>query len=235
MEKEKEKKKSGLKERDKQIIIVIVLAVALFLSYRFATVTMAANIDKADKTIVEKTKKRDELKAADARRDEIKKENEKMELDSKDILKKYPTRTSFEKIIEYLVFLFDKYSFGIGNLSYEDQGVFYSFVDEKGKPIPNGGTINTTKLMIEYNCNYRVLRKLINFINNECPTRVKIEKIEVSYDETAGGLIGEVELSVYTGYNIKDYKEPDFGVDIGRDSVFVGNDIFVNKEKQKKK
>lgn len=230
MEQEKEKKRSGLKERDKQIIIVILILIALFFSYRFATVTMANNIDKADKTIEQKKERRDELKAADAERDKIIKENKQMKLDSKDILKKYPEHTSLEKVLEYLVLLFDKYSFGIGNMNYEEQGMFYSFVDEKGKPVTGGGTINATKLTFEYNCNYRVLRKLVNFINYECPTRIKIEKIEIGYDEQAGGLIGKIELSVYTGYDISKYKEPDFGVDEGREDLF---ESFTLEKKRK--
>lgn len=221
MEKDKEKKKSGLKERDKQIVVAVILLIILFFAYRFATVTMAEKIEEADTKIAKKTEKRDNLKEADSRRDEITRENELLELDSEEILKAYPERTSLEKVISYLVLLFDKYSFGVGNIVWEEEGAFYSFVDAKGKEDTKNGTITSTKLIFEFNCNYRVLRKLINFINNGCPTRLKINRIEVSYDDTVGGLMGEVEISVFTGYNITKYKEPEFNVDIGKDALFA--------------
>ena len=221
MDNDKKKKKSALKERDKQIIIVLVLALALVFSYRFATGTMTEKIEAADKTIKEKKEERDILVDANNRREDIEKETRELEEANEKILKQYPEKTSMEKVIEKLVMLFEKYTFGISSLRYEPTGTFFNFVNAEGADDATSGSINGTSLTFEFNTTYSVLRKLITYINNESETRLKIDSLEASVNETSGGLTGTIRISVFTGYNITKYEEPDFGVDIEKDSIFA--------------
>lgn len=217
---ENEKKKSGLKERDKQIIIVVLLAALLFVSFKLSTGTFAEKNEQLDKQINKLTQKRDELVEAKARSEEIQKETEVKLAECKAILGKYPEKMTIEKIIEYLCELYSSHQFGIPNLSKVDDGIFYTFVDSEGKENPELGAIYSTTVEISFLGDYKELKNLITEINEKCPTKVNIKSFTFGKGDIIGGISGTAVLSLYTGCDVTKYKEPDFGVDSGKDSIF---------------
>ena len=216
----KEKKKFGLKERDKQIIIIVLMAVVLFISYRLSTVTFAKKIEQYDKEIKKLEVKRDDLVDAENRRDEIEKDTERKTKEYENILGKFPERVTLEKSIEYLGSLYDNHKFGIGGLSMNNNGIFYTFVDSEGKENPELGAINSTTFSCEVTCDYKELKSLIDEINKNCPAKANITSISLGYDELMGIMSGNFSINVFSGCNIKKYVEPEFGVDVGNSNIF---------------
>ena len=106
------------------IVIAVILVVLLIVSWKFATSFMAEKLQTADKKIAQKTEKRDELVDANNRRDQIEKDCRTMQDDNEKILGQYPEHTSVEKVLEHICNLFKQYTFGIGQMSYAEEGVF---------------------------------------------------------------------------------------------------------------
>lgn len=217
---ENEKKKSGLKERDKQIIIIVLLAALLFVSFRLSTVTFAEKNEQLDKEIKKLTVKRDELREAKDNSEQIQKDTEVKIAEYEAILGKYPEKITLEKIIEYLCKLYKSHKFGISTLSKADDGIFYTFVDGEGKENPELGAIYSSTINIDFLGDYKELKTLITEINENCPTKVSINNVSLAKNDTTGGVSGNFTLKVYTGCNITKYKEPDFGIDAGKSSIF---------------
>ena len=222
---ENEKKKSGLKERDKQIIIIVLLAALLFLAFKLSTGTFAEKNEQLDKQINKLTEKRDELVEAKSRSEEIQKETKVKLAEYEAILGKYPEKVTIEKIIEYMCQLYSSHQFGVSGVSFSDDGIFYTFVDSEGKENPELGAIYCLTITCDYIGDYKELKKLVSELNQKCPAKVSIDTISLSKGSITGGVAGGVTLKVYTGCDVTKYKEPDFGVDSGKDSIFFDPSI----------
>lgn len=217
---ENEKKKSGLKERDKQIIIVVLLAALLFVAFKLSTGTFAEKNEQLDKQIKKLSEKRDELVEAENNKDQIEKDTKVKLKEYEAILGKYPEKITIEKVIEYLCNLYKSHQFGMPSLTMASDGIFYTFVDSEGKENPELGAIYSTTINCNFIGDYKELKNLIKELNENCPTKVSINTVGLSKGGVTGGVTGSFDLKVYTGCDITKYKEPDFGVDTGKDSIF---------------
>ena len=63
-------------------------------------------------------------------------------------------------------------------------GIFYTFVDGEGKENPELGAIYSSTINIDFLGDYKELKTLITEINENCPTKVSINNVSLSKNDT---------------------------------------------------
>ena len=217
-------KNSSLKARDRALVKLGIAALIAAGGYVLGTQVLSPKVDVLDKSNGELSVKVSELKNAAARTNEIKKQLVKMEEDKKYILGKFPSDFTIEKAIETISNdIIEKFGNSIGEISYIDNGDFFTFVNEDGIEDSSLGKISSATVSVSFGTNYPVLKEIIKYLNEELPTKVSIHSLDVkTSDKLAGigGLEGEATFIVYYGATITPYTPPVFNVDISKDNLF---------------
>ena len=217
-------KNSSLKARDRALVKLGIAALIAAGGYVLGTQVLSPKVDVLDKSNGELSVKVSELKNAAARTNEIKKQLVKMEEDKKYILGKFPSDFTIEKAIETISNdIIEKFGNSIGEISYIDNGDFFTFVGEDGVEDSSLGKISSATVSVSFGTNYPVLKEIIKYLNEELPTKVSIHSLDVkTSDKLAGigGLEGEATFIVYYGATITPYTPPVFNVDISKDNLF---------------
>ncbi|MBE5935122.1 MAG: hypothetical protein E7262_04955 [Lachnospiraceae bacterium] len=213
-------RESSLKSRDRAILKVAVAVVLAVVCYLIGS-SLQTETNKLKTENGELTQRVLKLEAAERNKPQLQKDLKKMNTDTEYILKKFPSNHSLEKTIRFVCDLWkDKYSFGLTEMSYRDNGVFYTFQDEKGKEDESLGKISSATVTARYSSDYKGFKLLMDLFNQEIPTRVSINNITIAPGETISSVEGEITFTVYYGATVRPYEEPKFDVDLGRDNLF---------------
>ena len=217
-----ENKKSRLKARDKVIVAFLVCVIAIIAVFYLGTRNILEKKDAVASENKTLTAEKNELEGYYQRKPELEKELKKKESDSNYILAKYPDKDTLENDLLYIINILKQgKAFGMSKFTRRDVGGFYTFVDKSGKEDSSLGMINATSIEVDIDVTYPYLKNLIEEINQKCDVRVKIEEVNLDKDEENGGLSGTAKLTLYTGYNITKYKDPDFKLKTGKNNVFI--------------
>ena len=215
-----ETNKSTLKSRDKAIIKVGVAIVFTIVAYLAGnSLTTKTNVIKKD---IETLQQRvDKLEDANRNKSNLQKELKRMNSDTQYILKKFPSDCTFEKVLDKVSELWDeRYSFGMTNISYNDNGVFYTFQDATGREDESLGKISSVTITVAYSTDLKTLENMIDLINQEFETKVSISTINIELSDEITSVEGEVTFTAYYGANEREYDVPKFDVDSGKKSLF---------------
>ena len=212
--------KSTLKSRDKAIIklgIALVFAVGAYLAGNSLS-TKTNVIKKENETLQQRV---DKLEDAEKNKSNLQKELKRMNTDTKYILEKFPSNMTFEKVLDKVNKLWEeRYSFGMTNISYSDNGVFYIFQDSTGKEDESLGKISSVTLNLSYATDLKTLENMIDLINQEFETKTSISSINIGISEEITSVEGDVSFTVYYGGTERAYEEPKFDVDTGKKNLF---------------
>ena len=212
--------KSTLKSRDKAILkvgIALIIAIAGYLAGN--TISTKTNvINKENETL---QKRVDDLEEADKNKDNLKKDLKRMDTDTKYILDKFPSNMTFEKVLKKVSTLWkERYAFGMTDISYNDNGVFYTFQDNTGKEIESLGRISSVTVKVNYATDSETLKNLIDLINQEFDTKTSITTLNIEPSKEIKSYEGEIQFTVYYGGTTREYEEPKFDVDTGKKDMF---------------
>lgn len=216
-----ENKKSILKSRDKIIVAFVLCIGAIIGFYYLGTQNIMKKVDAVNAKVKTLTEERNQLEADYQRKPELEKELSKKQADSKYILAKYPNKDTLENDLLYIINVLKQgKAFGMSKFVRKSAGDFYTFVDKDGKEDESLGKIKATSIEVDIDVTYPYLKNLIEEINQNCDVMVKIEELNLSKDGEHAGLTGSAKLTLYTGYNITKYKDPDFKFDTGKSNIF---------------
>ena len=218
-----EKKEKGLQARERALIKCGIGALVLIVGYLAGSQLIAPKTAEISKNVIVLTKEVAELEQANKRKVEIQKELEKMQNDTETIIGKYPSNFTFEKLTEFITATMnEKFKFALDEISYADNGEFYTFTDSSGAENSGSGKISSATVTVSYSTSYEVLKNIIKFINEDISTRATINElsIEANKEGAVTAVEGEISFVVYYGMSQNKYKEPEFDVNVGKKEIF---------------
>lgn len=209
-----------LKPKELQAIMIVAGLAILFCAYKFIFVPFNEKTSVLKTEISTLEAKIDDLEDKRAHRVEYQAETEEFKEKSSVLVNKYPQNFTLERAIEYIITELDEYSVEVSNISIGSTSLFYSFTDAQGTAVEGAPQINATEVTVSYNTNYSGMKGLVDKLNFG-DSRITIENLSASYSTTTGGVSGSASLRVYTAVGTgREYVEPDFNVNIGKDNVF---------------
>ena len=216
-------KEKGLKSKERALIKFCIGALVLLGGYLAGTQIFAPKTEKINKNNVILEKEVKELEDANKNKVNIQKDLDKMENEIESIIKKYPSDFTFEKLTEFITKTMNKkFKFAMEEISYVDNGEFYTFVDSSGVENSSGEKIYSATVKIKYSAGYDELKKIIKFINEDISTKVTISEIN-SKSNKEGSVVateGNITFVVYYGMSKNKYEEPEFDVSTGNKQIF---------------
>ena len=216
-------KEKGLKSREKALIKFGIGALVLLGGYLAGTQIFAPKTEKINKNNAVLEKEVKELEDASKNKVNIQEDLDKMEKEIETIVKKYPSNFTFEKLTEFITTTMNKkFKFAMEEISYADNGEFYTFVDSSGVENSGGEKIYSATVKIKYSAGYDQLKEIIKFINEDISTKVTISELKASSNKEGSVVTteGDITFVVYYGMSKNKYKEPEFDVSTGKKQIF---------------
>ena len=228
----KNKKKIKLSDSEIRLILlllaVVVLALGYFVGYN-KTITMAEEIEAQNKIDDANVKK---LEAMVSRQAEVEQDTVDRRQNIQDIIAKYPSDLTTEKIIWIVQDMEDNSGTMISNASFQLGTMLSAFTAVPGDTetvTPPMGLY--AAMSMNYTASYDNYQQMVYYINS-MKDRSTIPAISAAYDQTTDMVTGVMTVNMYYLTNTgKEYEAPDPGFHLkGVESIFGAGDGIVIEE-----
>lgn len=218
-------KKAKISDSEIRLIILLVsilmLAGAYFLG--FSRFTAAAEELEKQNDVDQATVKT--LEDMERRRTQVEQETESLRQEIADIVSKYPSDLTTEKVVTIIQNLVDYSEVEIPNISFSMNNLLMRF-DMSEVAGSNGSTTPTgyySTVDMTYTATYDNLKRMVEYVN-AAADRTTVPDISATYDVSTDMISGMVSLKMYYLMNTdKEYEAPSGnGGPKGVDSIFGG-------------
>ena len=223
---DKKKKKFSISDSEMRLILlllaVVVIALGYFVGYS-KTVEKAEEIE-AQNAIDDATVKK--LEAMVSRQAEVEQDTVDRRQNIKDIIAKYPSNLTIEKVIWILQDMENNTGTMISNISFQPGITLMNFTAVSGDTeteIPPTGLY--TAMSMNYTATYDDYQEMVNYVNS-MKDRSVVPAISATYDQTTDMISGVMTINMfYLTDTDKEYVAPDPGFHLkGVESIFGAGD-----------